>query len=242
MIEEKMSTSSRASVARLSRAVALLFVAVSISRRNNRLSFAYFATDFHPEQEIFSRASSASIQFAATDPDARTNCRTSSTLLIVLGNCLTKLRIASANRNVRSSRSRRFAPSSILKLGFGCLPGIRSATVICGRSRGDRLLCGIGHRIGGDDGQAAVLENLLCRARHSCLRGARPTAHRYLTSRTAVRMPLAMTSHFMMPPKMLTKIPPTFLSAHRILKASVTCSVLAPPPTSRKLAGSPRNT
>src|SRR4029077_19775075 len=69
---------------------------------------------------------SASIQFAATDPDARTNCRTSSTLLIVLGNCLTKRRIDSANRNVRSSRSRRFAPSSIFAfwnftwdLGFG---------------------------------------------------------------------------------------------------------------------------
>jgi len=137
-----MSTSSRASVARLSRVVALLFVAVSISRRNSRLSFASLRQIFTRSKKSFLlSASSASIQFAATDPDARTNCRTSSTLLIVLGNCLTKLRIASANRNVRSSRSRRFAPSSILKLGFGCLPGIwELGFVICGRRRGDRLL------------------------------------------------------------------------------------------------------
>src|ERR1043166_2590660 len=60
-----------------------------------------------------------------------------------------------------------------------------------------------------------------------------------LTCLTAVRMPLAITSHFMMPPKMLTRMPFTFLSAQRILKASVTCSVDAPPPTSRKLAGEP---
>src|SRR5262245_44395747 len=50
--------------------------------------------------------------------DARTSCRTSSILLTVLGSCLTKVRIASANRNVRSARSRGFAPSSILELGF----------------------------------------------------------------------------------------------------------------------------
>ena len=33
----------------------------------------------------------------------------------------------------------------------------------------------------------------------------------------------AMVSHFMMPPKILTRIAFTFLSATRILKASVTC-------------------
>src|SRR5437667_8596566 len=54
-----------------------------------------------------------------------------------------------------------------------------------------------------------------------------------LTCLTAVRMPLAMISHFMMPPKMFTRMPRTFLSAHKILNASVTCSVDAPPPTSR---------
>src|SRR5699024_611196 len=53
--------------------------------------------------------------------------------------------------------------------------------------------------------------------------------------------PSAMTSHFMMPPKMFTKIPLTFESDKMILKASVTFSAVAPPPTSRKLAGSPPN-
>src|SRR4030066_47720 len=52
-------------------------------------------------------------------------------------------------------------------------------------------------------------------------------------------MPLAITSQRIIPPKILTKIPPTFLSDKIILKASVTCLVWAPPPTSRKLAGSP---
>ena len=46
-----------------------------------------------------------------------------------------------------------------------------------------------------------------------------------------------MMSTFMIPPKMLTRIAFTFLSAIRILNASVTCSSVAPPPTSRKLAG-----
>src|SRR6267143_5925392 len=55
----------------------------------------------------------------------------------------------------------------------------------------------------------------------------------------ALMIPCAMMSHFMIPPKMLTRIAFTFLSAIRILKASVTCSSVAPPPTSRKLAGSP---
>ena len=46
-----------------------------------------------------------------------------------------------------------------------------------------------------------------------------------------------MTSHFMMPPKMLTKIAFTFGLFRIILKAFVTCSCVAPPPTSRKFAG-----
>src|SRR5712671_44986 len=58
------------------------------------------------------------------------------------------------------------------------------------------------------------------------------------TSFTAATTPSAMMSHFMMPPKMLTRIPFTAGSAVMILKAAVTFSLLAPPPTSRKLAGS----
>ena len=59
------------------------------------------------------------------------------------------------------------------------------------------------------------------------------------TCLAAAMTPVAMTSHFMMPPKMLTRMPRTFLSDRMILKASVTRSAVAPPPTSRKLAGSP---
>ncbi len=53
--------------------------------------------------------------------------------------------------------------------------------------------------------------------------------------------PSAIVSHFMMPPKMLTRI--AFRSGFfsMILNASVTFSVVAPPPTSRKFAGSPPN-
>ncbi|ENN89595.1 hypothetical protein RHSP_59733 [Rhizobium freirei PRF 81] len=58
------------------------------------------------------------------------------------------------------------------------------------------------------------------------------------TSLTAASTPSAMTSHFMMPPKMLTRMPWTAGSAVMILKAAVTFSLVAPPPTSRKFAGS----
>src|SRR5665213_1360145 len=54
----------------------------------------------------------------------------------------------------------------------------------------------------------------------------------------AATMPSAMMSHFMMPPKMLTRMPFTLGSLTMILKACVTFSLVAPPPTSRKLAGS----
>src|SRR5882724_2184253 len=60
-----------------------------------------------------------------------------------------------------------------------------------------------------------------------------------LTSRAADTMPVAMVSHFMMPPKMLTRIAFTFLFDSMILNAAVTRSAVAPPPTSRKLAGAP---
>ncbi len=46
-------------------------------------------------------------------------------------------------------------------------------------------------------------------------------------------------SQRMMPPKMLTRIPFTRGSSMMIPNAVVTCSSVAPPPTSRKFAGSP---
>src|SRR3989344_2328484 len=61
------------------------------------------------------------------------------------------------------------------------------------------------------------------------------------TALQAVMTPSAMVSHFMMPPKMLTRMPFTLGLLSMILKASVTFSAVAPPPTSRKLAGSPPN-
>jgi hypothetical protein len=60
-----------------------------------------------------------------------------------------------------------------------------------------------------------------------------------LTSRAAETTPVAIVSHFMMPPKMLTRIAFTFGFDSMILNAAVTRSVVAPPPTSRKFAGSP---
>lgn len=52
-------------------------------------------------------------------------------------------------------------------------------------------------------------------------------------------IPSAMMLHFMIPPKMLIKIVCTLGCELRISKAVLTCSTFAPPPTSRKLAGSP---
>src|SRR5579863_1214474 len=57
------------------------------------------------------------------------------------------------------------------------------------------------------------------------------------TSFTAAITPSAITSQRMMPPKMLTRMPFTCGSAVMILNAAVTFSLVAPPPTSRKLAG-----
>src|SRR6266702_74893 len=62
-----------------------------------------------------------------------------------------------------------------------------------------------------------------------------------LTSLAAATTPAAITSHFMMPPKILTRIAFRCGMRSMILKASVTFSVVAPPPTSRKLAGMPPN-
>ena len=57
------------------------------------------------------------------------------------------------------------------------------------------------------------------------------------TSFTAATTPSAITSHFMMPPKMLTRMPFTFGSEVMILNAAATFSLVALPPTSRKFAG-----
>jgi hypothetical protein len=56
---------------------------------------------------------------------------------------------------------------------------------------------------------------------------------------TAAIIPSAIRSQRTIPPKILTRIPFTFGSEVIILKASVTRSSVAPPPTSKKLAGSP---
>ena len=51
--------------------------------------------------------------------------------------------------------------------------------------------------------------------------------------------PRAITSQRMIPPKMFTRMPWTVGSSRMIRNAVVTCSAVAPPPTSRKFAGSP---
>jgi hypothetical protein len=56
---------------------------------------------------------------------------------------------------------------------------------------------------------------------------------------TAAMTPCARTSQRKMPPKMLMSTAFTLVSAIRILNALRICSALAPPPTSRKLAGCP---
>mmetsp|Transcript_9635 Transcript_9635/g.30531 ORF Transcript_9635/g.30531 Transcript_9635/m.30531 type:complete len:260 (+) Transcript_9635:555-1334(+) len=59
------------------------------------------------------------------------------------------------------------------------------------------------------------------------------------TDLAAATTPLAMVSHFMMPPKMLMSTDLTFGSFLRMVRAAFTCPSVAPPPTSRKLAGEP---
>src|SRR5205807_5920534 len=129
----------RASAASSSRAAKVALVnPASTNRKNNRLSFASLRQIFTRIRKSFLlNASSASIQLAATDPDERTNCRTSSVLLIVRGSCFTNPRTNSANRNVLSSKSRGLASSFIFGtwgltsyLGFGAwdlgFPGVGS--------------------------------------------------------------------------------------------------------------------
>src|SRR5206468_10509245 len=120
IIDEKIRVSSRASDANVSRAERLfLDKPASTNRKNRRLSFDSLRQIFTRMRKSFLlKASSASIQLAATEPDARPNSRTSSVLLIVRGSCLTNARIDCANSNVRSSRSRGLGPCPILELGI----------------------------------------------------------------------------------------------------------------------------
>jgi hypothetical protein len=99
IIDEKIRVNSRASAANVSRAATLLFAKpASTNRKNRRLSFDSLRQIFTRMRKSFLlRASSASIQLAATEPDARTNCRTSSVLLTVRGNCFTNVRTDCAN-------------------------------------------------------------------------------------------------------------------------------------------------
>ncbi|HTL78993.1 MAG TPA: hypothetical protein VL136_06240, partial [Candidatus Babeliales bacterium] len=73
IIAEKISVSSRASFANLSRELAASFAKpASINRKKRRLSFASFLQIFTRIRKSFLlSASSASIQLAATDPEAR---------------------------------------------------------------------------------------------------------------------------------------------------------------------------
>src|SRR6185437_1781805 len=59
------------------------------------------------------------------------------------------------------------------------------------------------------------------------------------TSLTAAMMPSAIKSQRTMPPKMLTRMQLTLSDERISLNAAVTRSFVAPPPTSRKFAGSP---
>ena len=103
---------------------------------------------------------------------------------------------------------------------------------------GDDLPGGVAEVVGGDDRKAAHGEDVLALLRHWCPRGGPPTAPSDATSRAAATMPSAMMSQRMIPPKMLTRMPLTVGSLKMILNAAVTFSFDAPPPTSRKLAGS----
>ena len=160
MIDAKIKVNSRASLASASRLATLFFVRpVSTNRKNKRLSLASFRQIFARIRKSFLlKASSASIQFAATEPEARTNCLTSSVLLIVRGNCLTKARTDSANRNVRSSRSRGLAPFSIGIWDFDPLFEIWNLGF--GACRRDHLLRRIREIICRDQSEAAFFQQL----------------------------------------------------------------------------------
>jgi hypothetical protein len=108
------------------------------------------------------------------------------------------------------------------------LPPRTAFTIFCAAS--SRSSAGITLRP--DSRMICLPSSTLVPSRRTTRGTCRPTVF------TAAITPRAMTSHFMMPPKMLTRMPFTFGSAVMILKAAVTFSSEAPPPTSRKFAGS----
>ncbi len=107
---------------------------------------------------------------------------------------------------------------------------------LAGARGGDDFLRGIGEVRGGDDGEAAVFEQLAALLDIGALE-AHHHRHCKPTSRTAPITPSAIMSQRTMPPKMLTRIAFTFGFCRISLKAVVTRSRVAPPPTSRKFAG-----
>ena len=128
-IDEQISFNScascRSSARILSRAI---FSPVSKSLSQSSHSFAslrqvrnFITRSFSPN------ASLASMQFAATEPEARTNCFTSSIFAIVRGRPRTNARIATANPAVLSSRSRGFSFIGF-SLDFGSLVFVFSQT------------------------------------------------------------------------------------------------------------------
>jgi hypothetical protein len=104
--------------------------------------------------------------------------------------------------------------------------------------RGHDLLRAFGHGGRRDDGEARCLEDLLPSS--TLVPSSRTTSGTLRPSSfAAATTPLAMMSHFMMPPKMFTKMPFTWSAPRMIRNAVFTCSCEAPPPTSRKFAGEP---
>src|SRR5262249_3081528 len=80
----------------------------------------------------------------------------------------------------------------------------------------------------------------ICRARSTLVPSRRTTTGtRKPTSRPALTRASAIRSHLAIPPKMLTSTPFTRESARMIRNASMAPASVTPPPTSRKLAGSP---
>ena len=104
---------------------------------------------------------------------------------------------------------------------------------------GDGELRALGHVGGGLDREARTPRGSPCRARRWCPPGGRRAAPRARPRFAAATTPSARTSQRRMPPKMLMKIAFTFGSESRMRNAWPTFFWSAPPPTSRKLAGSP---
>ena len=100
----------------------------------------------------------------------------------------------------------------------------------------DDLARRVGEIGGGRDGERAVRQHF---ARLSAFVPSRRTTTGTATPTclTAIITPSAIRSQRTMPPKMLTRMARTFLLDRISLKAAVTRSAVAPPPTSRKLAG-----